>query len=56
MSENSDVWVLQVKGANQLLGIFSSRDNAISAGAIWLETAEDHSSFEIKVIPLNQLL
>jgi len=55
MNQN-DVWILQAKNTNQLLGVFSSRDNAISAGSIWLETSKDGSSFEIKAIPLNQLL
>ena len=55
MSQN-DVWILQVKNTNQLLGIFSSRDNAISAGALWLETAPCKSSFEIKAITLDKFL
>jgi len=55
MSQN-DVWVLQVKETNQLLGVFSSRDSAITAGSVWLQTAENSSSFEIKAIPINQLI
>lgn len=54
--ELDEVWTLQAQNSNELLGIFSTRDNAIAAGSYWLETAANGSSFEVKPIVLDELI
>ena len=54
--ELDEVWTLQAQNSNELLGIFSTRDNAIAAGSYWLEKTDNGNSFSIKAIVLDELL